>query len=572
MAGIQLTGLSSGLDWKSLVDQLMELNSVPITRLQTEQTKVGQQTTVLNSIKTKLTALQTSVANLNATAVFSQRTASASNTQWSVSATPTATAMTHTIAVTQLATTARLQGTGQISNAIRADGDTSQVLISAMNLAQPITAGDFSVNGAKVSVAITDTLADVFQKISAATGGAVTASYNGGTDQVTLSSASPIVLGSANDSSNFLQALKLNNNGTGTVGSSSRLGAVKLDAPLASSGLAGTLALDGDNAGKILVNGVEIAFDADTDSLRTVMARINASTAGVMASYDATNDRMVLTNKVTGDLGVSIQDGTGNLASVLGLTGSATLVRGQNAEFTVDGGSTRTSASNTLDETALGISGLSMTIASATTEQITVGSDTSSARTKIEDFIAKFNEVLAYVDQQTKVTVSGSSTSTALLYGNSAARELSAALRSEVFKTLGGSGGVQRLEALGIDFDGTTNQLKIKDSSKLDGALLNKAEDVSSFFTTSSTGFAARIDSLITRQTNTDGALTLAVDAKTKRSAKITTQIADMQRRLDQQRASLEARFIQMETMQALLQNQLKALTNAFPSESDSDK
>ena len=571
MAGIQLTGLASGLDWKSLVNQIMVLNAVPVTALQTEQTKVGQQTTALNSVKTKLEALRESLAGLQTPTVFAQRSASASNLQWSVAATPTATAMTHSVAVTKLATTAQLQGAGGLSNAIRSDGNASLVLISAMNLAQPMTAGEFSINGAKVAVAVTDTLADVFQKISTATGGAVTASYNGATDRVSLASGGPVVLGAANDTSNFLQALKLNNNGTGAVSSTTRLGTVKLDAPLASAGLSGTFALDGSNAGKLLVNGAEITFDADTDSLRTVIARINDSSAGVTATYDSATDRMVLTNKVTGDLGVSVQDSVGNLASVLGLTGASTLVRGQNAEFTVDGGAPRMSASNTLDEAALGISGLSVTVGSATTEQITVKSDTAAARAKIEDFIAKYNEVLSYVDQQTKLTTTGTKITTALLYGNNAVRDTAASLRNEVYKALGGAGGIQRLESLGIDFERTGNQLKIKDSAKLDGALLSKSADVASFFTTASTGFAARLEALITRQTGTDGALTNAVAAKTQRTGKISTQITDLQRRLDQQRASLEARFVQMEQMQALLKNQLQALTMAFPSKSNSD-
>ena len=505
MPGIQLAGLSSGLDWKTLVNQIMEVSRTPVARLQTEQAKVGQQTTALNSLKTKLEALQESVASLNNPTAYTQRTATASNAQWTASASPTATAMTHTIAVNRLATTARLEGGDQISSAIRSDGDTSQVLISGMNLAQPVTAGQFSVNGAKVSIAITDTLAEVFQKISDATGGAVTAAYDGGTDRVTLSSAGQIRLGAANDSSNFLQALKLNNNGSGAVSSTTRLGAVNMSAPLSSAGLAGTLALDGENAGRLLVNGVEIAYDADTDSLRTVIARINASSAGVTASYDATTDRMILANKVTGDLNVSVQDGTGNLASVLGLTTPAVLARGQNAEFTVDGGAARTSASNALDETMLGISGLSVTLGSATSERITVGSDTASAKAKIEDFVSKYNEVLSYVDQQTKATTSGTKVTTALLYGNQTVRDIATGLRSEVYKALGGSGGIQRLEALGIDFNGTANQLKIKDSAKLESALLSQGESVVGFFTTASTGFATRIEAFIKRQTGSDG-------------------------------------------------------------------
>jgi flagellar hook-associated protein 2 len=572
MAGIQLSGLASGLDWKSLVDQIVQVNSIPKTRMQAEQTKVGQQTTVLNSLKTKLQAVQDSMAALNTSSVFNQRTTSASSTLWSASAAPEATAMSHTIAVSKLATAARLEGVGGISSAIRPDGDTSQVLISAMNVAQPVTAGEFSVNGARISVAVTDTWQDVLQRIGTATGGAVTASYDGATDRVTLSGAGTVVLGSANDTSNFLQAMRLNNNGTGAVSSAARLGAVKMDAPLASAGISGALALDGNNAGALLVNGVSIAYDADTDSLRTVIARINASSAGVSASYDAANDRMVLMNKVTGDLGVSVQDGTGNLASVLGLGGTSALVRGQNAEFTIDGGATRTSATNTLDENALGVSGLSVTIGSETTERISVGSDTTQARTKIEDFIKNYNEVLSYIDQQAKVTTSGTTVTAGLLYGNNAARDISTALRGEVFKALGGTGSIQRLESLGIDFNGTTNQLKIKDSAKLDSVLLTKAEDVTKFFTDTTNGLGTRLRGLIDRQTNSGSSLQQSIDLKVKRSSQITKQISDFQRHLDKQRASLEARFVQMERMQSLLQNQLTALNNAFPTTSSSSK
>lgn len=575
MAGIQLTGLASGLDWKTLVDQIMVANSTGVTRLQTEQTKVGQQTTVLNTIKSQLSDLQTSLASLNDPTAFTQRTATSSSARWTVAGQSGATAMTHSIAVAHLASAASLRGSGNLSSAIRADGDASQVLISAMNLAQPITAGTFTVNGAKVVVAVTDTLADVFQKISDATranGNAVTASYSGADDQITLSGSGPIVLGAANDTSNFLQALKLNNNNGATVTSATRLGALNLDAPLGSAGLAGNLSLDADNAGTLLVNGVSIDYDADTDSLRTVMARINASSAGVTASYDAANDRMVIANNITGDLGVSVQDGLGgNLGSVLGLTGaSATLIHGQNAQFTVDGGASRTSSSNVLDAATLGVSGLTVTIGSETTESVTVGSDTGSARSKIEDFISKFNAVLAYVDAQTKLTTTGTKTTAALMYGDTSVKNVTNSLRSEVFKALGGAGSIQRLDSLGIDFDGTTNVLKIKDSAKLDTALLNKSTDVADFFTNSSTGLVTRLNAVINNQTGATGSLTTDLGTKTTRTSSIATQIINLQRRLDQQRASLEASFIQMEQMQSNLKGQLDALNSAFGSTSSS--
>ena len=46
------------------------------------------------------------------------------------------------------------------------------------------------MNGKTVTVASTDSLQGVFTKIATATGNAVTASYDSGTDKITLSSAS----------------------------------------------------------------------------------------------------------------------------------------------------------------------------------------------------------------------------------------------------------------------------------------------------------------------------------------------------------------------------------------------
>lgn len=566
MAGFQLTGLASGFDWKSLVDQMIQVERTPVTILQTEQAKLSRESSALGTLTSKLEALQASIAALKNGDLYGQRTASIANPLWAASAAPGTTAATHTIAVTKLATASRVDGAGDIAQPIRADGDATQVLVSAMNLAQPINAGEFTVNGARVAVAITDTLDEVFQKISVATGGAVTASYDGTSDRVTLAGSGPVILGSANDTSNFLKALKLGNNGSATIESANRLGAARLDGPLASAGL--NAAVSGP--GTLVLNGTSIAYNADTDSLRTLLARINASNAGVLATYDGAQDRVVLTNRITGDLGVSLQDASGNLGAALGLTGG-TLARGTDAEFTIDGGGTLTSSSNTIDDTVHGLVGFAVTLGSETTEVVSVGSDVTTTRTAIEDMIAKYNNVQSYIEEQSKRTVSGTKVTNGLLASDREVTALARSLRAEVFKALsGGTGNISRLDSLGIDFDSISGKLLVKDASKLDTALRTNADGVKEFFTTSSTGFSSRIDALIQREIGTDGGLKRSIDAKTKRSSGIDTQIADIDRRLKEQRSALEARFVLMEQIQSQLQTQLQALTNAFASTSSS--
>jgi flagellar hook-associated protein 2 len=102
-----------------------------------------------------------------------------------------------------------------------------------------ITAGTFTVNGKQVTVATTDSLQDVFDAIASATNNAVTASYNSTTDEITLlKSSSAITLGSAADTSNFLQVAQLYNNAGTSVSSTSALGRVNTTATMSDADLA----------------------------------------------------------------------------------------------------------------------------------------------------------------------------------------------------------------------------------------------------------------------------------------------------------------------------------------------
>ncbi len=267
--------------------------------------------------------------------------------------------------MTQLATEAQLNGAKGISSPLSSSSSVLGVTLASMNTATPVTAGTFTVNGQQITVSLSESLQDVFNAISTATG-SVSAAYNPTSDlahpdTVTLTSTGgPIVLGAANDTSNFLQVMGLSNNGTASVTSAGSLGSVSLSSPLASASLSSGLSgLDPSGNGSFVVNGVTINYNADTDTLQDVIDRINASSAEVTASFNAEQNQMVLTNNVTGDLGITASDSEGNLLSTLGLTSGATLQRGKNAEFTVNGGPPQTSSTNSLTSAHLGVAGLS---------------------------------------------------------------------------------------------------------------------------------------------------------------------------------------------------------------------
>ncbi|MFT3869101.1 MAG: flagellar filament capping protein FliD [Nibricoccus sp.] len=587
MTAINTTSLSSSLtgssfDWQTFVEQIIAIDSAPISKLESEQSINSEKISALGVLKTNLTDLQTATKALSANGLFTSRSVSSSttNSTWSLTAATGATLGAYTFNVTQLATASKRSGTSHIAASLSATNDVSGVTLATMPTATKVTAGTFTVNGATITVALTDSLQDVFDKISTATSGAVTGSYDSATDKISLSSGSEIILGGANDSSNFLAAAQLANNGTGAISSANALGATSTTLPLASSRLKNAItAVDGSGNGSFSINGTAIAYNINTDSLSDVIARINASSAGVTASYDSASDRMVLTNNSTGDMGFGLSETAGGFLDAVGLSmtssGAAT-ARGKNALFSINGGSTLTSASNTFSSSLTRITGLTVKATTEGSQTITVAGDTASMKSAVQTFIDKYNAVQTYIDLQTSITVKNGTVTTSTLSDFKEIDSWASKLRAKAFSSISGlSGTVSRLADLGIDFNGTSNLLTIKDNAKLQTALESKPNDVAAFFNTATTGFSAMMDTYLTSLAGnagmSNGALTSMSDRLLNSNASIDKQIDQIQRRLDAEKARLTASFQAMQTAQSNAQSIIKTLKNSFEKSSNNN-
>lgn len=568
MASLQVAGLASNFDWKAFVDSMMQIERQPINRMETEKLKNDQRASLLSTLGTKLSTLQTAVTDLKTEDLFGSRKVSSStaNSTWSLNAAADAAVGTYEISVTQLASKAKLKGDTNV-------GAGLNLTDSLANLATgtAIKAGEFTVNGVKITLTENDVATQTFQWLLTKIkdeAGLTSATYDAGTDAVTLEGpGGPLMLGASGDDSNVLQVLKLGNAGNALATSSGALGAVKKSAPLASANL-GLPLIDGDGAGNgaFKINGVSINYNINTDSLSSVITRINESEAGVTATYDSAADRLVLENKQTGDLGISVSDTSGSFALSLGLIGPlADWERGSNAQFSINGGAPISSTSNTLTEADHGITGLTVTADSQTKQTVTIAADTGAMRTKIDAFISAYNDVQTFLEDQTKV--SRSSTGKITVGPLSSNREIQAwgkTLRAMTFSAIGGlSGTVSRLEHLGIDFDSYKGVLQVKDSAKLTASLEKKSADVAEFFQTSTTGFS---DTFAGYLKNVDKLNVKQQEQLTASNKSIDTQIEAIERRLTQQRAILESSFIAMETAQSRISQQQSMLTKTFSS------
>ncbi len=581
MAGIQLSGLSSGFDWKTVVDQLIAVSrSQTQGRLQTEKSTVTQKQSAISEIKTSLASFQSAVATLkDATLYDARKTAfSDSTTTWTSSADSGAVPGSYSFHVNQLATQASWRGAKAgttLADAVASPG--SGDLLSALNLPTAVTSGFFTVNGTQITVASTDTIGTVLASIQSAlqtTSPSATASLTSDKIQIDTGDTNSFTIGSAADTSNFLQVFRLFqgnvvSGATNTLQSAGTVSGLRQTTAVASLSLSTPYVAPGTGDPSFTINGISITY-AGTDSLKSLLSKINDSAAGVSATYDAGTDKLILKNKTTGNVGISAVDVNGNILAALGVTPLTTLVAGRDAQFTVDGGGVLTSRSNKFDSSSHGIEGLSVTAdseGSSATQTVTVSADLTTPKDKINSFISTYNSLQTVIEAYTKITVSGNKVTAGLLSGVSEITELSRMLRRIATNPGSLSTSITFLGQLGIETSGTSSQLKVADSSLLDTQLNGSSSAVSAFFTGTAQSLSDRYTTYldgITATTGTKGAITTLTNSLSSRSTSLDTQIAAAERRLKTERALLEAKFIQMEQAQATFQKQGQIISRSF--------
>ena len=439
-----------------------------------------------------------------------------------------------------------------LNTLITGDGSSVEQLgsLAASGFSTAITAGTFTLNGKQVTLGANDTLQTVFNSIAAATSNAVTASYDAATDKISLTStdsSKPITLGGVGDTTNFLTAAQLTANTTGSVTSAARLGGVHAQ-------------------GAFSINGVIVNYNAGTDSLQNILARINNSTAGVSASYDSQNDRFVLANKVSGDVGMALQDVNGNFLAATGLSGGA-LTHGQNLLYTLNGGAQQlVSTSNTITQDSSSITGLTVNALTKGTVSVTVGSDTTAIKTAIQTFIKDYNTVQSYIGTQTASSTDSTGKVTAgILAADPDANSIVTNLRKLAFTPVNAlPGGINQLASLGISTNGKDNTITLSDASALDNVLANNLNQVQSLFADSTSGLASQLDKFFTNTVGDSGTLTNHMASLTTQSTSIDKQIAGLEKTVAAESAQWTKSFQAMETAQAHITQQLNYLTQSI--------
>jgi len=598
---VTIGGTFSGLNVTSIIQSIIAADSIPITQLQTQDTNLTTQSTTLGALGTSLGQLSTVLQSLTPDVLASQTAVGSNTAVGTPTVDSTAQSGSVTVNVTQLASSTVLRSGSGTDTKLTASpaGDTN---IGTVLDESDVDGETFTINGKTITLASTDVLDDgnpdstnsVIGKINNS-GAGVTASYNATTGQISLTSASPILLGASTDTSDFLTQAQLFNNGTDSVTSSIGIGRIDPDADLATAGLAtaptaGTFTINGvsinynasgsvtsaigigridpdadlataglataPTAGTFSINGVSINYNAG-DSLNTVINNINLSGAGVTAIYDTYEDQLVLSSTTRGPQNITVADGTSNAATALRLTTSdSTLQAGNATLFTVNGSSqVRESNSNVINASDLGVKGLTFTATGTGSTQVTISPDVTNIAAAIDAFVTQYNTTQALI--ATDMAVSTTPTTTTDSSGDTTTSDASGPLASDTNLTflapqlrsvtsgsVSNTATIRMLSDLGVDTNANDNTLTQVDTTKLASALTNNLSEVESLFNDPTVGLTTTVQNVIS--TYNDSLNGVITNEQTDISNEISfnqSQITKMQEEMQVEQTNLENEF-----------------------------
>jgi len=437
---VSFPGIASGIDYNSIISKYTALTLQQETPLQNDVTSLNKQNAELLKIQNLVNTFQNTFQAVSDPTAFNATAPSSSN---STAVAATSVAGTTATPGSYLITNATLATATQLQNDPAANGtfNVGAPLLNAGSAISPDNGppgytgqGQVTIDGVAISYDInSDTLTSFIAKANTAlTAAGVTASLtDNGNGTVSVTSTQPLTLGSASDSGNLLTVLRLDTApitfaaGVYTATSSANIGGINLGATFNTDQNAGFATAV--TSGAFTINGVHFTVDGTTDNLNNILDEINASSAGVLATYDTANDRVVLTSKTAGPEGISV-GGVGDSSNFLQAAGfltnytapnlisaGAALSVGKSASLTYQdtSGATNTVYSNSNDVTNA-ISGVDLTltqpITAAAPVTISVAQDSSTLQTSIGNFVTAYNAVINEINTATAAPVVGTTT------------------------------------------------------------------------------------------------------------------------------------------------------------------
>jgi flagellar hook-associated protein 2 len=336
-----------------------------------------------------------------------------------------------------------------------------------------------------------------------------------------------------------------------------------------------------DSTTKVTVN---VAANATIDDVASAINGTSNSPAAAVVITTASGDkRLVLAARKTGaDSALSVDttkmaDGQLTADASLNTRDLSTL----NASIKLDGTTVdpppqSNVIENLIPGVRLTLKGVTSTLATVTvtTPQL----DSSSIKSKVNNFISAYNSLVEEAENDVnEKPVAGASSTFDLqqgqLFGDSGLSEMLDNIRQSLQTSIGGLGGYDTLADIGITLpkstggassdDAKSGKLTI-DNTALDAALAGDSTQLQALFGGKNGvgGFTKLVDSFVTQQTgNGHGILDDRITAADSEIKSLKDQLSDANDRITQKQDRLKTQFAAMETALGQLQSQQSWLT-----------
>ncbi len=269
-------------------------------------------------------------------------------------------------------------------------------------------------------------------------------------------------------------------------------------------------------------------------------------------------------------------------------------VAGTNASYSINGGPTQTSTSNTISGVSIanpnsGTPGATQTIAGVslslngltgpTPVTVTVGApapSSSNIQTAVQKFITDYNSAITQIQTQLTQTPSKSDPTQGTLYGDSDLQQLLSSMRQRMTATLSGlSGSFNSMLQIGVSTGASTGSGAIS-TSALAGNLTLDTNALTSALSSDPTSvhqmmqsWSIKFSSLVDAEGGPGGTISSRIQSDTSQSSFLATQIANLteanqvkQNQLVQEFAAMEAALSQNQSTASWLTTQLNQLSS----------
>jgi len=460
---LAVSGLVSGIDTGKVIEGLLAIEQSKITRIDARKSRLVAEQTAFKGIEARLLALQVQMTQMSRSqnGVFDARAVTSSNEDaLTAAATSSAVAGTYRLRVNSLARPHLVASQGF-------DAVTSQVTTGTMQIQVGDASTSITIDGTN------NTLEGVARAINES-GAAVTASViNDGGGEGKQAYRLMLAANASGTENRITITNKLAASGGGAVKPSFDANAIST--PIIASGTTGTSVVQ-SNAGAGYTGTTNNAYQF------TVIA---GGTVGVDNNLQIAYTDSTGTN--TGTLTVNSGDVNNFLAVAQGIQvqfASGTLVAGDrfqvkafvptiqdavDASVTLGSGSGAlqvTSSDNQIDSLVPGVAINLLQSNPAEEITLTVGNDVEKMKKSIEDFVTSFNDLMKYIDDQSRFD--SQTNQAGILLGNRQATTIQDQVRSVLTGAVEGANSrLNYIGALGITVD-DSGKLVINDSKLSD--------------------------------------------------------------------------------------------------------